>query len=68
VCWNYRGYGESSQGWFDYSSPVKAKLDAERVLASLVSELQLKGKIGVYGRSIGGISATHLAAKYNDLI
>jgi hypothetical protein len=39
VCWNYRGYGESSQGWLDYASPAKAKLDAERVLASLVSEL-----------------------------
>jgi len=49
-------------------SPAKAKLDAERVLAGSMEILKLKGKIGVYGRSIGGIAATHLASKYKDLI
>jgi pimeloyl-ACP methyl ester carboxylesterase len=38
------------------------------VLAFVVEKLQIKGKIGVYGRSIGGIAACHLAAKYNDLV
>lgn len=38
------------------------------MLAFVVNKLQIKGKIGVYGRSIGGIAACHLAAKYNDLI
>lgn len=28
----------------------------------------VKGKIGVYGRSLGGIASTHLANKYPDLI
>lgn len=49
-------------------SPTKAKLDAERVLAGSIEILNLKGKIGIYGRSIGGIAATHLANKYKDLI
>jgi hypothetical protein len=30
--------------------------------------MKLKGKIGVYGRSLGGISATHLAGKYPNII
>jgi pimeloyl-ACP methyl ester carboxylesterase len=30
--------------------------------------LKLEGKIGVFGRSIGGITACHLAGKYNDLV
>lgn len=68
VCWNYRGYGESSQCCCDFLDPAKAKRDAERVLASSIQKLRLKGKIGVYGRSIGGIAATHLAGKYPDLI
>lgn len=28
----------------------------------------MKGKIGVYGRSLGGIPSTHLASKYTDII
>lgn len=61
VCWNYRGYGESTQGCCDSLSPAKAKMDAERVVESMVSKLGLRGKIGVYGRSIGGITACHVA-------
>jgi pimeloyl-ACP methyl ester carboxylesterase len=68
MCWNYRGYGESQKGWFDTLSPSISKRDAERVLAFTVNNLQLKGKVGVYGRSIGGITACHLAQKYNDLV
>ena len=30
--------------------------------------MNLKGKIGVYGRSLGGIASTHLANKYPDII
>jgi predicted acyl esterase len=26
----------------------------------------LNGKVGLYGRSIGGITACHLAAKFSD--
>lgn len=68
VCWNYRGYGESSIGVFDFSNPSKAKLDAERVIAKAVELTKVRGKIGVFGRSIGGITACHLAAKYNDIV
>ena len=45
-----------------------AKTDVERVLCDSVKKLKLKSKIGVYGRSIGGITACHLASKYNDLV
>ncbi len=45
-----------------------AKRDAERVLAYSINYFGLLGKIGVYGRSIGGITATHLAGQYPDLV
>ena len=35
-------------------------MDAERVMKFLINRLQVKGQIGVYGRSIGGIASTHL--------
>ena len=36
-------------------------------MAYLVNRLKIKGRIGVYGRSIGGLTACHLANKYNNL-
>ena len=68
LCWNYRGYGESTQSCTDFADPMKAKMDAERVFAGMIQKLQLKGKIGVYGRSIGGITACHLAGKFKDIV
>jgi pimeloyl-ACP methyl ester carboxylesterase len=68
LCWNYRGYGESELGFFENLDPYKSKRDAERVLAFAVNKLHIKGKIGVYGRSIGGLAACHLANKYKDLV
>ena len=68
VCWNYRGYGESEISTLECVTPHKTKRDAERVLAFVVNNAKVKGKVGVYGRSIGGIAACHLAAKYPDLI
>ena len=44
------------------------KIDSEKVLEYMLNELKLKGKIGVYGRSLGGIASTHLANKYPDII
>ena len=67
LCWNYRGYGDSSRGFLETVSPYKCKRDAEYVMAFLVNKLRLKGKIGVYGRSIGGLTACHLANKYSNL-
>lgn len=68
VCWNYRGYGESESGCCNQLGPNESKRDVERVLEYCVNRLRLQGKIGVYGRSIGGICATHLAATYPDII
>jgi len=34
----------------------------------LINKLRVKGQIGVYGRSIGGIAATHLVKKFPDII
>ena len=68
VCWNYRGYGESENSWFNSIDPFKSKQDVEYVLAYTVNNLKVRGKLGVYGRSIGGLTAYHLASKYKDLI
>jgi len=43
-------------------------VDAERVLQFLVNKLQVRGQIGVYGRSIGGIAASHLVHKFPNHI
>ena len=37
-------------------------------MALLVNKLRVKGKIGAYGRSIGGLTACHLANKYKPLV
>jgi pimeloyl-ACP methyl ester carboxylesterase len=68
VCWNYRGYGESTASACNWLGPYESKRDVERVFDFCVNNLRLKGKFGVYGRSIGGISACHLAAKFDDWI
>lgn len=43
-------------------------MDAERVFQFLVNRIQVLGKIGVYGRSIGGIAASHLVAKFPKIV
>lgn len=58
--WNYRGYGETK----GTPSPYNIKIDGESVLLFLVKELKLTGHIGVYGRSLGGVVASHLAAHF----
>ena len=74
VCWNYRGYGKSRPGaccTFCCSgalNPYYCKLDAEKVFDFVVNKLKITGKIGVYGRSIGGIASTHLAAKFPHIV
>ena len=32
----------------------------------LVNHMQMRGQIGVYGRSIGGIAAAHMVKKFPD--
>ena len=69
LIWNYRGYGESEQSIFTPNhDPNQQKVDAERVLQFLVNSLKIKGEIGVYGRSIGGIAAAHLTKKFPKII
>lgn len=66
VVWNYRGYGCSKGS----PNPYNIKRDGESVLEFCVKTLKLKGKIGIYGRSLGGIVACHLGshAKGIDLL
>jgi pimeloyl-ACP methyl ester carboxylesterase len=69
MCWNYRGYGKSGSSFINGSiNPYNLKLDGERVLEFVVKNLNLKGKIGVYGRSLGGIASCHLANKFPDIV
>ena len=49
-------------------NPYNVKIDAEHVMDFVKNKLKIRGKIGVYGRSIGGIASTHLAAKFPDLV
>ena len=43
-------------------------VDAERVLQFLVNRVRVRGSIGVYGRSIGGIAATHLSRRFPKIV
>lgn len=70
MCWNYRQYGNSKKpkrcclGFCDNMSPYNIKMDAEHVLNFLTEELKIKGSIGVYGRSLGGMATCHLANNF----
>jgi pimeloyl-ACP methyl ester carboxylesterase len=57
LLWNYRGYG-LTPGSVD---PTNLCIDIEQILFFLRIRLGLTGKIGVYGRSLGCVSASHLA-------
>lgn len=70
ICWNYRGYARSKGGGLCCDgdpNPENMRQDAETVLKFCRNELGLHSKIGVYGRSLGGIATTHLA-QYVDMI
>jgi abhydrolase domain-containing protein 13 len=64
VGWNYRGYGHTSGS----CNPYNLKSDGESVLNFVLNEIQISGKIGMYGRSLGGVVASHLSATYPDII
>ena len=57
--WNYRAYGRSK----GKPTPDNLKRDVVAVYKYLRNELGLKGKIGIYGRSLGGIPSTFLSNK-----
>jgi pimeloyl-ACP methyl ester carboxylesterase len=68
MCWNYRDYGKSTSSFFKAINPYNCKLDAEKILDFVVNKLKIRGKIGVYGRSLGGISSCHLANKFPNIV
>lgn len=68
--WNYRGYGRShkSRCLAGQPSPENIREDADCLLAYLREVMGLRGKLGVYGRSMGGIATCHLASKVDMVI
>ena len=69
ICWNYRGYARSKGGMCCDKDPTPDNMreDSEAVLKYCRNELGLNAKIGVYGRSLGGIATSHLA-QYVDMV
>lgn len=57
LLWNYRGYGRST----GKPDPQVLQKDSIAVLKYLKEKIGVRGKIGVYGRSLGGIPATFLS-------
>lgn len=73
VCiWNYRGYGRSHMrrcNWLTGTpTPENIREDAECMLRYLQEEMGIKGKFGVYGRSMGGVATCHLASLVDMVI
>jgi pimeloyl-ACP methyl ester carboxylesterase len=61
--WNYRGYGRSE----GTPSPASFDTDIKTILNFLRNEIKVTGKIGVYGRSMGGVAAS-IACELCDMI
>jgi alpha/beta superfamily hydrolase len=61
--WNYRGYGRSKGS----QSPDCFERDIISVIDYIRKELGVTGKLGVYGRSLGGI-ATSAISSYCDMV
>ena len=64
LVWNYRAYGRTPGD----PSPDNLTKDAEQVLHFLKARIGVRGKIGVYGRSIGCVAACHLMNDVDLLI
>ncbi len=58
LLWNYRGYGLTKGG--GNPTPENMKTDIHNIHAYLREQMHIKGKMGVYGRSIGGIPAASM--------
>lgn len=63
MVWNYRGYGLTKGD----PTPTNIRQDGSVIVKYLRETLGLSGKLGVYGRSLGGVVTTHLA-EHADLI
>lgn len=64
LAWNYRSYGRSE----GVPDPYASYHDSESILKFLVEKLGVTGKIGCFGRSLGGTMATHIASNYPKFI
>jgi len=63
LVWNYRGYGRTK----GQPEPELLFYEAEQVLHFLKTRIGVRGKIGIYGRSIGCTAACKLTP-YADMI
>lgn len=57
LTWNYRGYGRSK----GRPNPENFKKDVKMIYDYLVNNIKVRGKIGVYGRSLGGIPTSYIS-------
>lgn len=64
MLWNYRGYGLS----YGKPDPYNLRKDADTLLSYMREKMNLRGKLGVYGRSLGGIPTTHLADRVDMIM
>ena len=61
--WNYRGYGRSK----GRPTPQNFRNDVKLIYDFLVNHIKVRGKIGVYGRSLGGIPTSYISP-YADMV
>ena len=64
MTWNYRSYGRSK----GTPSPDNLKEDIEAIYNYMRKEMGIQGKIGVYGRSLGGIPSSYISTKVDMAI
>jgi pimeloyl-ACP methyl ester carboxylesterase len=64
MAWNYRDYGRSH----GIPDPYTCYHDSESILKFIIKDLGLIGKIGCFGRSLGGTMASHLANNFPEHI
>ena len=64
VVWNYRGYGRTKGD----PSPEACQRDAEQIIHFVKKKLGMRGKIGVYGRSVGCTAACFLQDRVDMII
>ena len=57
MTWNYRSYGRSK----GTPGPDNLKEDIEAIYNYMRKEMGITGKIGVYGRSLGGIPSSYIS-------
>jgi fermentation-respiration switch protein FrsA (DUF1100 family) len=62
--WNYRAYGRSK----GKPTPENLKKDVLEVYRYMRDRLKITGKIGIYGRSLGGIPSSFLSNKVDMAI